>query len=523
MKEQTAAGKLLKGTIVIVAVSVLAKIISFITEAILAGYLGTTYQSDAYYMVASIQNVIYPMLSFGIWTVYLPIYKEKITIGEQKSADELADKVITVTTIASAAVVAVLMAFSPAVVSVVAPGFEGETKRLCAELVRLSAPMYIFIIAAAVYASMLQCHNRFLGSQIREVASHIPTILAAVFLYPKYGIKALAVALVAGGMCRLLIELPFVNWGYRFRPSYRKKSKEFSLMMRRLPSALVSAGVTRLNVLVDKMMASALPAGAVSSLSYGSRLSNVFNGLLSTAVSTAVYPQIVELISLKKNRELNRLLSKIIRVFMVIMIPVTVACILFRRELISVVFERGAFGTESVSLTAGVFACYSAGLFFLACNTVLVNVFYGHGDTKTPMNIGIANLTVNIVLNILMIKMLGTNGLALATSLSSCFVFVLRLILIEKYVQFEWKSIFSTFGKIIIAALIACLIPRLSINMIEINKYLELVLAAFCGVLIYLIELRILKIDELEFIIRMIRNRRAGKKASQTGQIENME
>ena len=189
MKEQTAAGKLLKGTIVIVAVSVLAKIISFITEAILAGYLGTTYQSDAYYMVASIQNVIYPMLSFGIWTVYLPIYKEKITIGEQKSADELADKVITVTTIASAAVVAVLMAFSPAVVSVVAPGFEGETKRLCAELVRLSAPMYIFIIAAAVYASMLQCHNRFLGSQIREVASHIPTILAAVFLYPKYGIS----------------------------------------------------------------------------------------------------------------------------------------------------------------------------------------------------------------------------------------------------------------------------------------------------------------------------------------------
>ena len=29
-------------------------------------------------------------------------------------------------------------------------------------------------IAAAVYASMLQCHNKFFGSQIREVATHIP-------------------------------------------------------------------------------------------------------------------------------------------------------------------------------------------------------------------------------------------------------------------------------------------------------------------------------------------------------------
>lgn len=108
MKEQSVGGKLLRGTIVIIFVSVLAKITSFITEAILASYLGTTYQSDAYYMVTSIQYVVYPMLSVGIWKVFLPIYKEKITLGDQDGADGLADKIITNFTFVSIILVLIL-------------------------------------------------------------------------------------------------------------------------------------------------------------------------------------------------------------------------------------------------------------------------------------------------------------------------------------------------------------------------------------------------------------------------------
>lgn len=510
MKEQTLASRLLKGTIVIVLVSVLAKIVTFITEAILAGYLGTTSQSDAYYMVTSIQNVIYPMLSIGIWKVYLPIYKEKITLGEMESANDLTDKVITVYTAVSLGVVAVLVLFSSVVVSIIAPGFDAETKALCAQLVRISAPMYVFIISAAVYASMLQCHNKFLGSQIREVASHIPTILTAVFFYPKFGILSLGIALALGGMLRLAVELPFVDWGYRFKPSFGKKSKEFSLMTKRLPSALVSAGVSKLNLLVDKMMASTLPAGAVSGLNYGNRLTNVFSGLLSTAVATAMYPQMVELISLKKTEELNRLMTRIIKIFAMIMFPITLACILFRVELVSAVFERGAFGKESVSLTSGVFACYAAGLFFIAVNSVLVNVFYGYGDTKTPMQIGLINLIVNICLNLLLVKLIGINGLAIATSLSACFIFVLRMFLIKRYVQLEWKEIGSGFVKLLIASAIACLLARFVIDLIQINRYIELVLAAGIGICVYFTELHFLEIDELKFLVHLIRNRHSG-------------
>ena len=275
--EASLGKKIFRGTIIIIAVSVAAKLASFLTEAILAYYLGTSAEGDAYYMISSLHNVVYPMMSVGIWKVFLPIYKEKQAHGDMEGAAEIANKVLTFFTMLSVGVVLLVIVFGEGVVSLIAPGFEGETRTLCIRLIRLSAPMYIFIVASAVYASMLQCHNRFLGSQIREVASHVPTILAAVFCYRAFGIEALAYALVVGGIVRLLVELPFVNWNYKPKADLNFRSPAFKTMLKRLPSALLSEGVNRINTLIDKIMASGLPEGSISALNYGVKLTNVFS------------------------------------------------------------------------------------------------------------------------------------------------------------------------------------------------------------------------------------------------------
>lgn len=505
--EQSIGKKVFHGTVVIVLVGILAKITSFITEAVLAAYLGTTYQSDAYYMVNSIQMVIYPMLSVGIWKVFLPIYKEKITHGLNDEAAALTNKVITFFSVISFLAVGLLILFAEPVVSVVAPGFEGETRALCIRLVRISAPMYFFIIAAAIYASVLQANNRFLGSQIREVASHVPTIIAAIFFYKHFGIEAMAAALVVGGAVRLLIELPFVNWGYRFRPDFKYRSPEFGLILKRLPSALISEGVTQINTLIDKQMASTLPEGTISALNYGHRLMNVFSGLLSTAIATALYPQMIELIALKKEDELSKLITKIVNIFSILMIPVTLACVLFRTELVAVVFQRGSFDEASTALTSGVFALYSVGIFFIACNTVINNLFYGYGNTKTPMIISIVNLVINVVLNFALIFLWGVNGLALATSLSAVIAFFIRFIAAKKYIAFEWKRMAVTGMKATAAAVIACMVPRAAFWLYPMNRYLVLIVSAGAGVGIYLALLKLFRVTELRDIVLLLKRK----------------
>ena len=495
--------KVFRGTVVIVLVGILAKFTSFIAEAVLAAYLGTTYRSDAYYMVAGIQAVLYPMLSVGIWKVFLPLYKEKLAQGKTDEANDLTNKSITFFSIVSFIAVGLLILFASPVVSAVAPGFEGEKRELCIRLVRIAAPMYFFIIAAAIYASILQANNKFLGSQIREVASHIPTILAAVFFYKRFGIEAMAVALVAGGALRLLIELPFVNWGYKYRPCFKFKSPEFRVLLKRLPSALVSEGVTQLNALIDKIMASSLPDGTVSALNYGQKLMNVFSGLLSTAIATALYPQIIELIALKKDDELKKLIVKIINIFSILMIPVSIACILFRTELVSVVFERGSFDKSSTAVTSGVFAFYCIGILFVACNTVVTNIFYGYGNTKTPMYISIANLVINVGLNLLFIHFWGVNGLALATSLSAVITFFIRIKAVEKHIKITMKPIVITVLKVLTASVFACVIPRIVFNYYPINKYFVLILSAAFGGIVYFVITKLLKVEEINDIVKL--------------------
>lgn len=489
--------KVFRGTVIIVLVGILAKFTSFIAEAILAAYLGTTYQSDAYYMVSSVQAVIYPMLSVGIWKVFLPLYKEKLSKGLEDEATNLTNKSITFFSLISFIAVGLLILFASPVVSIVAPGFEGETRTLCIKLVRIAAPMYFFIIAAAIYASILQANNKFLGSQIREVASHIPTIIAAVFFYKAFGIEAMAVALVAGGALRLIVELPFVNWGYKYKPDFKFTVPDFVIMLKRLPSALISEGVTQLNTLIDKAMASTLPEGTISGLNYGQKLMNVFSGLLSTAIATALYPQMIELIALKKEDELSKLVVKIINIFCVLMLPVTAACVLFRTELVAAVFQRGSFTEQSTALTSGVFALYCVGIFFIACNTVITNLFYGYGNTKTPMIISIINLAVNVILNLVLIHFYGVDGLAFATSLSAIITFFVRIKAAEKYVSLDNSQMIITAIKVLIASAVACIIPRVIFWIHPINYYITLAASALIGVTIYLGMVKVLRVHEI--------------------------
>ena len=215
----------------------------------------------------------------------------------------------------------------------------------------------------------------------------------------------------------------------------------------------------------------------------------------------------IELITLDKKEELGRLVVKIINIFCVLMFPITFACVLFRTELVSAVFQRGAFDASSTALTASVFALYCLGLFFIACNTVISNIFYGHGDTKTAMYISIVNLGINVVLNLILIHLWGVNGLALATSLSAIITFFVRLQFAEKYVKLDNKKMILTAIKVLIASAVACLIPRAIFRIHPINKYLTLISSAAIGVIVYLIMVKLLKVNEINDLIGLLKRK----------------
>lgn len=493
-----------EATVVIAFVSILAKAVSFISEVILAARLGVNATSDAYYMVSGIQQVVYPMLSVGIWKVFLPAYKDKISRGFERDAYALSNKMITFMSVVSLIIILVIVVNSDFIVAIVAPGFSADTKSLCADLVSISAPMYFFILIAAVYAAMLQCHGQFFASQIREVVTHLPTIFVAFFLFDQYGIYGLAVALIIGAAFRLVIEIPFVRWGYHFRFDLKLHTEEFVRLIKKLPSAFISESVTQLNALIDKVMGSTLVAGSISILNYGQRLTNFFSGLLSSAVITATYPRIAELVALDKKKELSGFIKYIFNLFMIVIIPISVGCIVYSDIIVSLVFARGAFSEDAVRATAEVFSMYCVGLFFSASGSLLSNVFFGHGDTRLPMLISVANLMLNVALNLTFMPMFGGKGLALATSLSSIFTFLFRFFFVGRYVNLDWLSSLKNFAKVIVFSCVSFVGAWLGISAIGAEGIVLAGLSGSIAFFSYLFLCIVFHVDGIEEIRRFL-------------------
>ena len=346
-------------------VLLLAKIVAFANDAILAAYLGTSMEADAFYMVLGIQQVLYPMLSVGIWKVFLPEYKKRLTLSGRQEADSLANKMLLLFGGISVVFAGLIFIFHKGIVMICAPGLSVEGKALCGELLQISAPLYIFIIISTIIAVMLQCHGKFLGSQIREVVSHIPTIVFAIFLYGKFGVRVLAYSLVVGSILRLLVELPFIDWGFRFQIRAGGFNHEEKKTLKRIPEALLTAGVEQINTLVDKIMASGMAVGSISALNYAHKIMNVFSGLFASAIGTTLYPKMAQLAAENDHQSLENMLRKSICIISFFMVPITIGSLFYSELIIACVFQRGNFGIQATRITAAVYGFYAIGLLFI--------------------------------------------------------------------------------------------------------------------------------------------------------------
>lgn len=499
--------KIYKSFIIVLLITILSKFASFISEIIIAYILGTTTKADAYSMIIGIHQVIYPMLNVGIWTIFLPMYKKMITKKNNEAANALTNKVICLFTIISIVLVIIINIFAKYIIGFVASGFDAELQEKCVELLKIYSPYFIFVIISSIYASVLQSHEKFFGSQIREVITYLPTILLGPLLYNIYDIDGLIVALVLGSILRLIVLLPFIDWNiYKFKIDFKFNDYNIKKILKQMPTVLITTGVEQLNLLIDKIMASSFGAGAVSSLSYGNKLINAFNGLFTSAISTTIYPTMSKLIAEDKRKNFEMLIEKIIIITAIVIIPISMLMLLLKEEIVSVIFERGQFNKDSVYLTSRVFAGYLIGMYYIGIKTIINNAFYSIGNTKSIMNISIITIIVNIVLNFILSKLIGMIGLAIATSVASIVYFILTIYYLDKINCLNKKNILTKLIKLYVITVIPYILGYLLLQIIKnINNILIIICVGVVFSIIYIFQLKILKLNEYKEILNYIK------------------
>ena len=190
-------------------------------------------------------------------------------------------------------------------------------------------------------------------------------------------------------------------------------------LLRLMAPAAVGAGVVQINLVIDIVLASLLPSGSVSYLFYADRLNQLPLGVVGVAVGTALLPLVSREISGGREESTLHHQNRAAEFALLLTLPAAAAFIVLAHPLVSVLFERGAFGPIESELTALALIAYATGLPAYVMVKVLTPAYFARQDTMTPMRIAGICVVANLILNLILMWSLKHVGLALATALAA--------------------------------------------------------------------------------------------------------
>jgi putative peptidoglycan lipid II flippase len=110
-----------------------------------------------------------------------------------------------------------------------------------------------------------------------------------------------------------------------------------------------------------------------------------------------------------------------VKTVLLVALPAGVGLAALREPVVKLLFMRGAFDENDLAMTVFALFCFSFGLAGQCLGPVLTRGFYALQDTATPVKVGVATVTLNLALSLVLVRPLAHGGLALANSLAATF------------------------------------------------------------------------------------------------------
>jgi putative peptidoglycan lipid II flippase len=494
--------KLVKAGIIVFIISALSKVLGFLRETFLAFYFGTSYESDAYF-IALTPSTLAITFALSLSSVFLPLYVKHSK--DKKSAFQFSNNIISIFSIAIALCYGLLFLNGGIFVNLIAPGLPDYAEKLSIDMLKVLFPLAFICIVIQVYTDILNSHERFSVPVLSLLPNNLIIIVYLMLFGREYGIEAVAYITIIAFIVQL-----FILYYYLRKDAYRitisknifdLNTKEFMLLV--IP-VLLSSVINQVNSVVDRLIASTLSEGSISALMYSFRLRSVITGIFITGIITVTFPKISKL-ALKMNKEeLVKMTQDSLQMIFLIVGPVSIYLMLFSREIIEVLFERGEFNSNATIATAGVFLYYSLGLLFIGILEIVVRNFYALGDTKSPTIIIIVSLLINMLASYIFVKWMGLAGLGLSSTLGIAISVVMLNKKISKILPTMWsKGFLISCVKIVISIILSGLLVHYIIiitpildwhnSLSIITKIVYLILYFIFYLMIYVCALLLLK------------------------------
>jgi putative peptidoglycan lipid II flippase len=407
------------------SITLVSRLLGFVRDIMIAALLGAGPLADAFFVAFKLPNFLRRLFAEGAFNAgFVPMFARTLEGDGRPAAQAFAEQAQAVQLAVLAPLVLLTIIAMPWVIAVMAPGFEPGSLRYegAVEFSRITFVYILFIALVALYGGVLNSLGRFAAAAAAPILLNLCLIGALIlsalwFDAPGY---ALAWGVAAAGLVQFLwLWLALRREGMMpalRRPRLSPQIKRLFALI--LPGA-IGAGVAQINLFIDVVLASLLPTGAVSYLYFADRVNQLPLGVIGVAVGTALLPLMARQLRAGQVDHAMHSQNRALELALLLTVPAAVALVVLSSPIVSVLFERGAFGSEASRATAGALAAYALGLPAYVLIKVLTPGFFAREDTRTPVKIAVVCLVANVLIALALIWWLAHVGIALATALSA--------------------------------------------------------------------------------------------------------
>jgi len=413
-----------------------SRITGLVRELLVASTFGASGLTDAFNVAFRIPNLFRRLFGEGAFSqAFVPALAHSKEADGEAATHRLIDSVATVLAWALLVTCALGVVGAPVLVWALASGFKQTPHSFEATVLmtRWMFPYIGFMSMVALSSGVLNTWKRFAVPAATPVLLNLSMITAAWLGAPWFAslglepIYAMAAGVMVGGVLQLGIQVPVLarlgllpriglGWS-RLRTAWNDPgTRHVARMM--LP-ALLGVGVAQISLLINTQIASWLPTGSVTWLTYADRLMEFPTALLGVALGVVLMPQLAGARAGNDPQRYSAMLDWGLRLVVLLGVPSSIALLLFAQPLVATLFHYGAFKDSDVSQVALALAGYGAGLLGLVAVKVLASGFYASQDMRTPVRIAVVVLVITQLLNIALVPWLRHAGLALSIGLGA--------------------------------------------------------------------------------------------------------
>lgn len=506
---------------VVGSLTFLSRIAGYARDVVIAYFFGATALTDAFWVAFRIPNLLRRLFAEGSLTIsFIPVFTQYLETKNKEEAKKVADAVFTILIFLLIIISIGGILLSPYIIKLFAAGFDKNTFDLAVSLNRIMFPYILFISLTALSMGVLNSLRHFFAPAFSPVILNLCIIIAVFLIYNSFNIPiyAAAVGVVVGGVLQLLFQLPFLNTrGFLFGFSKHVRHPAVKRIGFLIIPQLFGVAVYNLNILVNTQYASFMTQGTISYLYFAERLIEFPLGIIAVSIATVLLPSLSSYVSKNEFDKFRETYSFTLRLMFFILIPALVGLIVLRVPICNLLYQRGEFDYAATIFTSQALLGYAVGLWAVGGIRITAPAFYSMQDTRTPVIIAFVAFIVNAVFGYVLgfTFDLKHTGLAFASSISSIINFLLLFYLIERRVgNINTKSIIVLLLKITaISGVMGIVIWRVSKltywseSAFSIEKVGVLAASIVIAIIIYFSLAKILKIEESDFLIKMIRKR----------------